>query len=145
MKTLSVERGTVTYRRRPGVLRQVAGDLGRTEGGVNQEIHGYQGVVKRLKRLLEKLVAFGGHVQARRIADDLRAVAYQQNPPPDVPASWNLAQEADASEDMAELAYQLERTPQNRERLIRWKEKAQQREDALLLLLYAEREAEKRS
>ncbi|MGH2671143.1 MAG: hypothetical protein ACRDH5_18875, partial [bacterium] len=39
--------------------------------------------------------------------------------PPLVPATWNLEQEADAHEDIAELAYTLEPTDVNLDRLIR--------------------------
>lgn len=57
--TLKVERSGRTYGKPRSVVREIAGATNRTPGGVNQDLYGSQGCLRKSEDLAERLVALG--------------------------------------------------------------------------------------
>lgn len=119
------------------VTRLVAPELGMKPQAVG---HLMRHIGERCAAIIRAFVALQDSERLARFMRPILAAYQGRQAPPLCAATWNLAQEADASEDVAELAYQLEPTEQNLDRCIRATERSVQREEAKLLALYAERD-----
>lgn len=84
--------------------------------------------------------ALGDETRLARFMAPIAAASEQREAPPLVPATWTLAQDADAREDCAETAYLADPSDKNLDRLIRESEAERQRQGARLLALYGERD-----
>lgn len=85
----------------------------------------------------------------RQLGDETRLASFAapilralegREAPPDVPATWTRAQQADASEDVAELAYKCEPSDANLARLIASTRETIRHETAKLDMLEAEQQ-----
>lgn len=105
------------------VAAYVAPRLGMTPGSVEQLIRGRAAVNDRAAEIIKAFRALGDNERLERFVRPIFDAYEQREAPPLCSATWMLAQEADASEDVAELRYQLEPTDQNLERLIQAKDR----------------------
>lgn len=99
---------------------------------VEHLLSGPQSVFRRAAEAIAEFRAQGADARLERATRELCAAIEHREAPPLVPATWNLAQEADCAEDVAELAYQQDPSPANLDRLIRAKSREIMREHALL-------------
>lgn len=110
------------------VATYVAPQLGLTPRAAE---HAMRSAAQRCAVIIRAFDALGDTERRARFAEPLMAALERRAPPPLCPATWNLAQEADSSEDVAELAYQQEPTDKNLDRLIQAKDREIVREIAL--------------
>lgn len=94
--------------------------------------------------IIRAFQALGDTVRLERFARPILTAYDQREAPPLVAATWNLAEEADAAEQIAETAYQHDPSDANLDRLIRASEAEIQRGEARLLALYVERDRRRR-
>jgi hypothetical protein len=87
----------------------------------------------------------GAHARRDRFMRGILAAYHELEAPPLVPATWQLAQEADAREECRETAFQTDPSDVNLERLIRASESEIQCQDARLMALYVERDRRRHS
>jgi|SRR6267378_5230414 len=102
---------------------------------------------------VEQLIKFVNHRCAaiihafKQLGDDDRLARFMEpihralegrEPPPNCEATWMLAKQADANEDVEELRYQLNKSDGNLGRLIKSKREIIARETALLDMLLEE-------
>jgi len=119
MSTLSPKSDSHHYRRASRVARYAAPRLGMQPGAVEQLVKGHQAVHVRVAVLFEAALALGDYAFAATIAAPLDAVR--------AGATWTETPEqllqqdtlADAGEDVARIAYLLNKTTENRNELLR--------------------------
>lgn len=121
------------------IATRIAARLGLRPMAVEKLLWGPDNVFDRATVAVEEFV--GSHARAR-IEKPMRRLlaAYgERTTPPLCGATFNLAQEADAAEDVAETAYLSDPSDVNLDRLIAKSEREIQREESRLLALHAER------
>lgn len=122
------------------LCRYVGPRIGLTPASAEQLLRGPRAINLRCAAYVEGFRKLQDEIRlARFMAPILRAYE-QREAPPLVPAVWNIAQAADAKEDVDEVAYHLDPTDGNLERLIRSTEIAVIREMAKLDALRAEQQ-----
>lgn len=97
-----------------------------------------------MEAFLDAFNAQGATARKERFMKRIRAADRQETAPPLVPATFQLAQEADSREDMAETAYLSDHSDAHLARLIAASEEERRWQDARLLALYAERDRRRR-
>ena len=102
------------------VARYVAPRLGMRPASVEQLM---KQVNHRCAAIVAAFVALGDLERGERFVRPIVAAWDQRQAPPLVDATWHLAQQADAGEEVAELAYQLDPSETNLDRLIRSKDR----------------------
>lgn len=124
MPTLTLDSAPRDSQLGGSLLRKLAGAYRRSPGGMSQTLYNKTvGLPARMRRLLEKMCAFGGRDLARKIVAELKD-AVDTVPPAPLTATLRLhAQQVDGEEEVAELAYGLDPSAANLERLARAKEK----------------------
>jgi len=110
------------------VAKYVAPRLGMRPGAVEQLM---KQVNHRCAAIVAAFVALGDLERGERFVRPILTAWDGRQAPPLVAATWHLAQQADAGEDVDELAYQLDPSDANLDRLIRAKDRAILREVAL--------------
>lgn len=105
----------------------------------------------RLRELPREVVAFidefyaqGAELRGARFTRLIRAALERRTAPPLCDATFDLTQQADSAEEVAETAFNRNGSDANLDRLIRASEEEQCRGDARLLALYAERDRRRR-
>lgn len=104
--SVPMETGSRKYTTRPSVVRKIAGALGRTIGGVGQDLRGEWGAFRRAEVILEKLVAFGGMVLAQKQLARFAAILARREPPAFTGQLLVLESQADAAQDVARTELQ---------------------------------------
>lgn len=120
------------------VARYVAPCLGLTPASAAQLLKGRQAINLRCAHYITAFRHLGDDVRLARFWEPLIKAYDQREAPPLVDATWLLAQTADAKEDVDELAFQLDPSDANLDRLIRSTETEIIRETAKLDALRAE-------
>ena len=108
---------------RPSLIRRISVSYKLTLGSAEQLIYGGQGLPARMERLLGQIVDFGALPLAEKILARFTAVVEQRPAPALDDALMLAAQDADADEDKAELAFHLDPSDANLERYARKSEK----------------------
>lgn len=121
------------------VARYVAPLLGLTPGSAEHLLKGRQAINLRCAHYIAAFRRLGDDIRLARFWEPMLHAYEQREAPPLVAATWQIAQDADGREDSVEMAYQLDPSPANRERLIRAKELTVVKELALIDALRAER------
>jgi len=106
------------------LVHRLALAYGRSPAGMSQALYGPVSIPNRMEDLLFKLVRFGAVDLARRLLHRLTAVVEQRAVQPPTIALRLESQEIDQREDVLELAFELDRSDENLDRLVRAKEKS---------------------
>ncbi len=120
--------------------RYLAPRLGLKPLSVEALLRGPQAINLRVAAIITAFRALGDDERLARFWGPMARAYEQREAPPLVDATWHLAQQADAGEDVDELAYQLDPSDAKLDRLIRAKDRAILREVALRDALVAEQQ-----
>lgn len=101
------------------VATRLARRLGYTPGTASQKLWGSQRLNLQVVQVIRICREAGQEELLYRWLKPVLDAYTGTEAPPLVAATWNLEQEADGAEDVAAIAYHLNRTPENRDRLIR--------------------------
>lgn len=138
--TLTLERSaSARHSERPaGIIRRIAASYKITTGSAEQFLYGGVGLPARMERLLTQLVDFGATPLAEKILARFAAIVAQR-PAPELDAPLILSEaDADADEDRAEVAFQLDRSDANLERWAKAAEKQAYKSTEVALALRQE-------
>jgi len=127
--------------RQDPVAAALAMKWGMQPKSVEHLLSGPQSIFRRAAEAIAEFRQQGATLRLDRATRELCAALEQREAPPLVPATWNMAQEADCAEDVAELAYQQDPSAANLDRLIRAKSREIMKEHALLDALVAKQKA----
>jgi len=100
--------------------------------------HLMRSVNHRTAAIIHAFKQLGDEDRLARFLEPIHRAIEGREPPPDCEATWTLAQQADALEDVDELRYQLNKSDANLARLIARKREVVCRETALLDMLLEE-------
>lgn len=124
--------------RRDPVAHYVAPLLGITPASAMHLLKGRQAINLRCAHYITAFRQLSDDVRLARFWEPMIKAYDQREAPPLVAATWQLAQAADAREEISELAYLMDQSDTNLDRCIRDKEAEVVREMALLDALRAE-------
>lgn len=102
--------------------------------------HRIRNLPRECAAVIRAFHALGDGVRLERFVRPILTAYEQREAPPLVPATWTLAQDADAHEERAETAYHIDPSDGNLDRYVRALEAQQQRGDALLMAARAEQQ-----
>ena len=100
--------------------------------------HLMRSVNHRVAAIVHAFKQLGDDERLQKFMEPIHRALEGREPPPNVEATWTLAQEVDALEDVDELRYQLNKSDTNLARLINRKREVLARETALLDMLLEE-------
>lgn len=126
--------------RRDPVAHFVAPLLGLTPASAEHLLKGRQAINLRCARYIEAFRKLGDDLRLARFWEPMVKAYDQRQAPPLVAATWQLAQAADAREEVSELAYMCDQSDANLDRCIRDKEAEVYRGLALIDALKAEQQ-----
>lgn len=100
--------------------------------------HLMRSVNHRTAAIIHAFKQLGDEDRLAKFLEPIHRALEGREPPPNCEATWMLAEQADATEDVDELRYQLDKSDANLSRLIKTKREMIRRETALLDTLLAE-------
>jgi hypothetical protein len=100
--------------------------------------HLVRSVNHRTAAIIHAFKQLGDEERLARFLEPIDRARDGREPPPNCEATWMLAEQADATEDVDELRYQLEKSDANLAKLIKTKREMIRRETALLDTLLEE-------